>query len=77
MGRSSKDSHQNSKFKEILKAIFQFSVEHSIFHLEFMSVVAELLLFKPFHHITQDLGWRQDKKHIHFNCFLTRTKGAR
>ena len=35
-------------FEEILKGTFQLSVEHSIFHLEFMSVcVAALLLFKP------------------------------
>ena len=33
-------------FEEIREAIFQLSVEHSIFHLEFMSVVAALLLFK-------------------------------
>ena len=35
-------------FEEILKITFQLSIEHSIFHLEFMSVcVAALLLFKP------------------------------
>ena len=35
-------------FEEILKGTFQLSVEHSIFHLEFMSVcVGTLLLFKP------------------------------
>ena len=34
-------------FKEIREAIFQVSVEHSIFHLEFMPMVEALLLFKP------------------------------
>ena len=34
-------------FEKLFKAIFQLSVEHSVFHLEFMSVVGALLLFKP------------------------------
>ena len=34
-------------FEEIREAIFQLSVEHSIFHLKFMSVVTALSLFKP------------------------------
>ena len=35
-------------FEEILKGTFQLSVEHSIFHLKFMSVcVAAPFLFKP------------------------------
>ena len=39
-------------FEEILKGTFQLSTEHSIFHLQFMSVtlsvcVTALLLFKP------------------------------
>ena len=65
-------------FEEILKGTFQLSVEHSIFRFEFMSVcVATLLFLNPVHRITQDWGCCQDKKHIHFNCFLTRTKRAR
>ena len=34
-------------FEEILKGTFQLSVEHSMFHLELMSVCVAVLLFKP------------------------------
>ena len=62
-------------FEEILKGTFQLSVKHSIFHLEFMSVcVAALLLFKPCSSYYSGFGMLPGQKHIHFNCFLTRTK---
>ena len=47
IGRKSKDPAKICIFEEILEAIFQLSVEHLIFHLEFMSAVAALLFFKP------------------------------
>ena len=64
-------------FEEILKGTFQLSVERSIFHLEFMSVyVAALLFLTLFIIFLRIWDVARNKKHIHFNCFLTRTKRA-
>ena len=62
-------------FEEILKGTIQLSDEHSIFHLEFMSVYVAAQLFillriwdvarnkiLPVHRITQDLGCCQEQK---------------
>ena len=48
MGRSSKDSHHKvGILKEKGKAVYQLSIEHSIFHLESISgaVVVQTLFF--------------------------------
>ena len=49
-------------FEEILQGTFELSIEHSIFHLEFMSVCVDVLLLNTVHHITQDLGCCQEQK---------------
>ena len=56
-------------FEEILKGTFQLSVEHSIFHLEFMSVcVAALLLFKTCSSYYSGFGMLPGRKSIYISA---------
>ena len=50
--------------EEIRESTFQLSAKHSIFHLEFLSVHGRCCCSNSVHHITQDLGCRQEKKYI-------------
>ena len=50
-------------FEEILKGTFQLSAEHSIFHLEFMSV-----LFKPCSSYYSGFGMLPGRKNIYISA---------
>ena len=72
--RSSKDSCKICIFRETRKTISQLSLEHSISHLEFMSVVAVVVQLCSSYF--SRFGGHQEKKKIHFDWFLTRTERA-
>ena len=63
-------------FEEILKGTFQLSVEHSIFHLEFMSVcIAALLLFKPCSSYYSGFGMLSGQKAYTFQLLPYKNQG--